>query len=92
VTVELAVEIYRNMITTAALIAAPVLIAAMGVGLVVSLIQTLTSLQEQTLTFVPKAAAIALVLGLGMPWFLAQLMHYLSMILTLAPTVTGPAS
>ena len=60
-TVELAVEIYRNMISTAALIAAPVLLTAMGVGLVVSLIQTLTSLQEQTLTFVPKAAAIALV-------------------------------
>jgi flagellar biosynthetic protein FliQ len=88
-TVEFAVEIYRQMLTTATLVAAPILLTALVVGIAVSLVQTLTSLQEQTLTFVPKVAAIALVIGVGMPWFLSQLMDYLSLILTLAPTLAS---
>jgi flagellar biosynthetic protein FliQ len=92
VTVEFAVEVYRQMLTTATLVAAPILLTAMVVGIAISLLQTLTSLQEQTLTFVPKAAAIALVIAVGMPWFLAQLMHYLSLILTLAPSLGAQGS
>jgi flagellar biosynthesis protein FliQ len=88
-TVEFAVELYREMLRTAALVSAPILGVAMIVGLVVSVIQTLTSLQEQTLTFVPKVAAIALVIGLGMPWFLAQMMSFLRLILSAAPGVVA---
>ena len=51
-----------RMLWTTALIAAPVLLASLVVGLVVGLIQAATSVNEQTLTFVPKLAAIALVL------------------------------
>ena len=51
-----------RMLWTTALVAAPVLLAAIGVGLVIGLIQAATSVSEQTLTFVPKLAAIALVL------------------------------
>lgn len=51
-----------RMLWTTALIAAPVLLASLAVGLVVGLIQAATSVNEQTLTFVPKLAAIALVL------------------------------
>jgi flagellar biosynthesis protein FliQ len=89
VTIDLAVELYREMLTTATLVAAPILATAMIVGVIVSLIQTLTSLQEQTLTFVPKLAAIAFVIGVGMPWFLGQLMRFLALILTIAPTVVA---
>jgi flagellar biosynthesis protein FliQ len=89
--VEFAVQIYREMLTTATLISAPILLTALVVGIAVSLLQTLTSLQEQTLSFVPKAAAIALVIGLGMPWFLAQLMQFLARMLTLAPALAGRA-
>ena len=53
-----------RMLWTAALIAAPVLLASLAVGLVVGLVQAATSVNEQTLTFVPKLAAIALVLVL----------------------------
>jgi flagellar biosynthetic protein FliQ len=86
-TVEFAVELYREMLRTAALISAPILGVAMVVGLIVSVIQTLTSLQEQTLTFVPKIIAIAVVVGVGMPWFLEQLMTFLRLILNTAPGV-----
>ncbi|RIV81327.1 flagellar biosynthetic protein FliQ [Aurantiacibacter xanthus] len=51
-----------RMLWTTALIAAPILLASLAVGLVVGLIQAATSVNEQTLTFVPKLAAISLVL------------------------------
>ncbi|KHK93498.1 flagellar biosynthetic protein FliQ [Novosphingobium malaysiense] len=53
-----------KMLWVAALVAAPVLLAALAVGLVVGIIQAATSVNEQTLTFVPKLAAIALILVL----------------------------
>lgn len=53
-----------RMLWTTALVAAPVLLAGLAVGLVVGLVQAATSINEQTLTFVPKLVAIALVLVL----------------------------
>ena len=53
-----------KMLWVAALVAAPVLLSALAIGLVVGVIQAATSVNEQTLTFVPKLAAIALVLVL----------------------------
>jgi flagellar biosynthetic protein FliQ len=82
---DFAVDLYREMLRTTLLVAAPVLGAAMLTGLVVSLLQTLTSLNEQTLTFVPKIGAIALVVGLLLPWILTQLMSFLTLVLTHAP-------
>src|SRR5262249_2139057 len=88
--IEMAVEIYREMLRTAALISLPILGTAMIVGLAVSLIQTLTSIQEQTLTFVPKLAAIALVIAVGLPWILAPLMTFLTLVLATAPGLALP--
>ena len=51
-----------RMLWVTALVAAPILLAALGVGLIVGVIQAATSVNEQTLTFVPKLAMIALVL------------------------------
>ena len=53
-TMELAVDIMRNLLQTGLLLSVPILGTAMVVGLLVSFIQSITSLQEQTLTFVPK--------------------------------------
>lgn len=53
-----------RMLWITALVAAPVLLAALAIGLVVGLVQAATSVNEQTLTFVPKLAAVALVLVL----------------------------
>ena len=63
-----------RMLWTAALVAAPVLLASLAVGLVIGLVQAATSVNEQTLTFVPKLAAIALVMVL----FGASMMALLS--------------
>ena len=88
---ELIVEIYREMLRTAAFVATPILGTAMFIGLAVSLLQTITSINEQTLTFVPKIAGIAIVVGVTLPWLLTQLMTFLTLILSNAPgLVLGP--
>ncbi len=84
-TIDLVIEIYREMLRTAALVAAPILGVAMMIGLTVSLIQTVTSIQEQTLTFVPKIIGIALTIGIGMPWILGQLMSFLALVVSQVP-------
>jgi flagellar biosynthetic protein FliQ len=86
-TIEFAIEMYREMLRTAALVGAPILGTAMLVGLSVSLLQTLTSLNEQTLTFVPKIVAIAGVVALLLPWILGHLMGFLTLVLTHAPAM-----
>jgi len=59
---SLLLSLTDRMLWVTALVAAPVLLASIAVGLVIGLIQAATSVNEQTLTFVPKLAAIALVL------------------------------
>jgi flagellar biosynthetic protein FliQ len=48
----------------------------MLVGLVIGLIQALTQIQEQTVAFVPKLVAMAIALGLSLPWLLTRLVEY----------------
>lgn len=61
-TTEMAVEVFRLMLVTALMVVAPMLLAAMFVGIIVALFQALTSIQEQTLSFVPKLVAVSFVL------------------------------
>ncbi|ADM09648.1 flagellar biosynthetic protein FliQ [Parvularcula bermudensis HTCC2503] len=58
------IDLTREAVMTAALMSAPLLIAALVAGLIVGLLQALTSVQELTLTFVPKVAAMLLVFAL----------------------------
>ena len=59
-------------------VAAPVLLISMAVGLAVSIFQTVTSIQEQTLTFVPKVLAIFLTLILMGHWMLNTMVEYMT--------------
>lgn len=58
------------------LVSGPVLLASMGVGLAIGLLQAATQVQEQTLTFVPKLVAVALVLALLGSWMGGELLRY----------------
>ena len=71
-----AVRIMRVGIIETLMLSAPLLIVAMVVGLIVSILQATTSIQEQTLTFVPKIAAIMLVLALLGGWMFGSLANY----------------
>jgi len=70
------VELMKGLMTHIMMIALPLLLTGMAVGLLVSLFQAVTSLQEQTLTFVPKALAVAALLFFIMPWMVRTLMDY----------------
>jgi len=71
-----AADLLKTLMTTAVTLAAPILVTAMIIGLAVSLFQSVTAIQEQTLTFVPKALAIVALLILLMPWMLRTLVEF----------------
>lgn len=69
-------ELGRDLLYTALLLALPTLAVSLVVGLLISIFQTVTSIQEQTLTFVPRLVAVAVVLVLTMPWALQIAIHF----------------
>lgn len=73
---EQVITIGRELIYTAILLAAPTVIVSLVVGLCISIFQTVTSIQEQTLTFAPRIMAVAVVLAILMPWSLKVLMSF----------------
>ena len=75
-TPDLAAETAREALLTGLLLSTPVLGAAAGIGLIVSLLQAVTQLQDQTLSFVPKLAAMGLVTLLALPWMIQTACDY----------------
>ncbi|MFO1022505.1 MAG: flagellar biosynthesis protein FliQ [Planctomycetales bacterium] len=73
---DTAVELVRGAVMISLLIGAPTLAASMVVGLVISMLQAVTQIQEQTISFVPKLVAMLAVLILTLPWILGQLTEY----------------
>jgi flagellar biosynthesis protein FliQ len=72
----LILTLIQRALETLMWVAGPMLAAAIGVGVVVSLIQTLTSIQDQTFSFAPRVAAIFLVFLLAFPWILRVLVSF----------------
>ncbi|HWT27244.1 MAG TPA: flagellar biosynthesis protein FliQ [Mobilitalea sp.] len=70
------IDIARQAIYLVLKLSAPMLIASLVVGLIVSILQTVTSIQEQTLTFVPKLIAVFLILMLFGNWILTSLTEF----------------
>ena len=71
------------------MVSAPVLLVVLGVGLVVSVFQTATQINEATLSFVPKIVAAVAVLGVAGPWMMTTLVEYLQRTLMAIPTAVG---
>jgi flagellar biosynthetic protein FliQ len=69
----------------AAKISAPILLVTLALGLGVSLVQSVTQVQEHTLTFVPKLAGVALVILVAGNWMLAELMGFTTHLFDLIP-------
>ncbi|HOP63443.1 MAG TPA: flagellar biosynthesis protein FliQ [Spirochaetota bacterium] len=72
----LVIKIMRESLMTVLIVSAPILGVGMFVGLIISIIQTTTSIQEQTLTFVPKIVAIFVTLILLGSWMIRVLVNY----------------
>lgn len=73
---EQVVALFRNTMQIALLLGAPILLAAILVSLLINVVQVLTSLQDQTLSTVPRLAAVAAATLLFFPWMLRKLMLF----------------
>ena len=67
----------------------PLLLVGLVLGLVVSVFQAVTQIQEQTLAFIPKVIGLAVVLVIGGPWMLDQVVTYTQELYSSIPTVVG---
>ena len=79
-TEALVVSIMVEAMRMATLLSAPILIGALVVGLLVSIFQAVTQIQEQTLAIIPKMGAMIAVLAILFPWFLSQATTYMTTI------------
>jgi flagellar biosynthetic protein FliQ len=70
-------------------LAAPLLLVALVVGLVVSLFQAATQINESTLSFIPKLLAVVLMLVLAGPWMMETLLDYMRHVFTISPAISG---
>ena len=79
------IEIAVRMMTTTAELAAPMLVTALAIGLAISLLQSVTQIQEITLTFVPKMAGVALAVILAGHWMLNTLIGFTHQLFQMIP-------
>lgn len=82
-----ALEIGRNALMMTVMLAAPMMAAALVVGLLISVFQALTQINEQTLTFVPKILAVFAALLVAGPWLLNSLLSYTTGLFTMLPSM-----
>ncbi len=73
---EFALYVLSRSVTTAILLSGPILIVGLLIGVIVSIFQAATSIQEMTLTFIPKMLAVLGVLILGLPWMMNLMIGY----------------
>lgn len=85
-TPDAAIELIRHAVTMSFMLSLPVLASALIMGLLISIGQAVTQLQDQTLSFVPKMIAMTLVLLYTLPWTLHLLMEYATDVFHAVPT------
>ena len=75
-TPESAMDLFRHALTTALLLASPMLGVGLAIGLLISIFQAVTSIQEMTLTFIPKMIGVVFAIILALPWMLRFMIGY----------------
>jgi flagellar biosynthetic protein FliQ len=84
---EYAIALLKNAMLQAATLAAPILLVAMIIGLVVSLFQAVTSIHEQTLSFVPKVVGVMGLLVFMLPWLTRSLLEFTTSMIERMPAM-----
>lgn len=87
-TEDVVMSIGAEAIKTMIMLASPLLISAMVVGIIVSLLQAITQINEATLTFIPKMIAMIIVLMIMAPWMLEVIKNYTSEVIIMAGDVS----
>ena len=75
-TIDQIADLLREALRVTLLVSAPMLLGAMGVGLLISILQAATQINEQTLTFVPKIVAVLMLLGVLFPWVMGEIRDF----------------
>jgi flagellar biosynthetic protein FliQ len=84
---DVVINIAMQAMQLAFKISMPLLLVGLAVGLLVSIFQAVTQIQEQTLTFIPKIVAMGLVLVVAGPWMLSEVITYTQQLYTSIPTM-----
>ena len=84
---ETVMSLSHHAMMVALMLSAPLLLTALAVGLLVSLFQAATQINEMTLSFIPKLIAMALVALIAGPWMLRLLVHYTTQLIESLPGV-----
>lgn len=88
-TPDMVIKLAEQSIFTLLTISAPLLFVALGVGLIVSIFQAMTQIQEQTLSFIPKIIAVFLSIVFFGPWMLTTLLDYTKALFLQIPQLIG---
>ncbi|MHB8848551.1 MAG: flagellar biosynthesis protein FliQ [Burkholderiales bacterium] len=79
----------RHAMEITLVVAAPMLLVALGIGLIVSIFQAATQINETTLSFIPKLVGIFIALIVAGPWMLTIMLDYMREVFTNLPTLAG---
>lgn len=74
--IEQSVDILRELVATSLAVSSPVLIAAVVIGVIMSVLQSVTSIQEPSVSFIPKVTTLGVVMVISAPWILRLLMNF----------------
>jgi flagellar biosynthetic protein FliQ len=88
-TPQMVVAIGREALMLTVMISGPLLLFALVIGLIISIFQAVTQIQEMTLTFVPKILAVALALLIFLPWMINMATDFTRHMFELIPTLAG---
>ena len=83
------VSIVKETLYTGMLIAGPILILSLLVGLLISIFKATTQIQEQTLSFIPKLIVVAITLAIGGAWMLNELIQFTNKIMNMVANIKG---
>lgn len=81
------VELLQQALVTTAVVGGPILVVTLTVGLIVSVVQAATQINESTLTFLPKVIVVAGIMWLAGAWMLSQLVNFTRMVIEAMPGV-----
>ena len=83
------IEIALNAIMTTAKLSAPILVVSLAIGLGISILQSVTQIQEVTLTFVPKLVGVGVVILAAGNWMLREIVAFTTQLFTQLPSLLG---
>ena len=86
---QMVISIGREALTVTMMVSGPMLLAGLIIGLIISIFQAITMINEMTLTFVPKILAVAAALLIFLPWMINMLIDFTHHMYSLIPTLAG---